>query len=81
MTKDFFYFNYPSTCVNSSYDDQYLISSSKDHSALVWQFKEDDKLEWSLVGHSDVVTCADFISNDVVATTSYDSTLRLWKLS
>ena len=30
MTKDFFYFNYASTCVNSSYDDQYLISNSKD---------------------------------------------------
>jgi WD40 repeat protein len=81
MTKSFFYSIYPTTCCNSSYDDKNLISSSKDHSAIVWRFNEDDKIEWSLVGHTDVVTCADFISNELVATTSYDSTLRFWKLS
>lgn len=74
------YFNSPVTCVNSSYDDLNLIASCKDHSAVIWKNGQINKLDYSLVGHSDVVTCADFISKDVVATSSYDCSLRLWKL-
>lgn len=75
------YFTEPVTSVNSSFDDQMLIASGKDHSALVWESSMDNKINYSLVGHTDIVTCANFISNDVVATTSYDTSLRLWKLT
>ena len=75
------YFTAPVTCVNSSFDDQMLIAGSKDHSALVWRTSEENKVDYSLIGHSDIITCADFISNDLVATTSYDTSFRLWKLN
>jgi WD40 repeat protein len=75
------YFNYPVTSVNSSFDDQMLTASSKDHMTLVWNSSEENKVNYTLVGHSDIVTCSDFISNDVVGTSSYDSTFRLWKLN
>ena len=75
------YFNEPVTSVNTSYDDLGMIASCKDHSAMVWRIDQTDKIDYSLVGHSDIVTCADFVSKDVVATSSYDCSLRLWKLN
>lgn len=52
---EFPYFTSPATCVNSSPDDKRLIASSKDHSALIWNRSEMKKIEYSLVGHHDVV--------------------------
>jgi len=79
--KNFCYFNYPSTCSNSSIDDTNMISGSKDHSAIVWGYTDVDKILFSLVGHTDTITCADFVSDNLAATTSYDSSFRIWKLS
>lgn len=75
------YFTSPVTSVNSSFDDSLLVASGKDHSAVVWECSQYNKIGYSLVGHTDVVTCANFISNDVVVTSSYDASLRLWKLN
>jgi WD40 repeat protein len=74
------YFNLPVTSVNSSLDDKKMIAGCKDHSAIVWETGVMNKMNYFLVGHSDYVSCADFITNDLVATSSWDTTLRLWKL-
>jgi WD40 repeat protein len=46
----------PVTCVNSSYDLERFVASSKDHSAIVWDVnQEEDEILYSLVGHKDIV--------------------------
>jgi WD40 repeat protein len=57
-----------------------LIASSKDHGTAIWDTNEESKINYTLVGHSDIITCSDFISPNVVATSSYDCSLKLWKL-
>ena len=77
---NFHFFNSAVTSVNSSFDDSLIIAGSKDHSALVWDSNQNQKINYSLIGHTDVVTCVDFIAQDIVASSSYDTTLRVWKL-
>jgi len=65
--------------VNTSFDDNYITASCKDHSAAVWKTNDYNKISYSLVGHSDIVTCAEFVADDIIATASYDTSLRFWK--
>jgi len=70
----------PVTCLNINENDENVISGSKDHSAIVWKLNNEDNIFFSLVGHSDIISSCDFITDNIVATSSWDCSLKLWKL-
>jgi len=37
-------------------------------------------IDFCLIGHRDIVTGIDFLTNDTVLSTSYDQTVKYWKL-
>jgi WD40 repeat protein len=80
MKNRYGYFNYPVTCVNSSFDNSHLVASCKDHTAAIWNTDSNRKLDYLLCGSLDVITCTNFLSQNLVATTSYDLTFRIFKL-
>jgi len=71
----------PVTAINCNEARELGVSGSKDHSACVWRLDDADKIVFSLVGHTDIVSSCDFISENIIATSSWDCSLRLWKLS
>ena len=79
----------PVICVNTDETGEIAVSGSKDHSAIVWRLDNNENINFTLVGHSDYVvkylyiilkTSCDFINQNVVATSSWDCSLRIWKL-
>lgn len=48
-------FNMPVTCVNSSFDFTKMVASCKDHSSLIWNPAYNQEVQYSLVGHKDIV--------------------------
>lgn len=58
-----------------------ILSTSKDHYAYVWKNGCLDKVDYILYGHNDMVTSGKFINDNVIATSSYDQTVKFWKLN
>jgi WD40 repeat protein len=57
-----------------------ILSTSKDHYAYVWKNCCLDKVDYILYGHNDMVTNGVFITDSIVATSSYDQTVKFWNL-
>lgn len=67
-------------------NDQFLISGSRDHNAIIWQREgEGEHIIQAVVltGHTDVVSAVALSrkKSDLAATVSSDMTLKVWKLS
>ncbi|KAJ3106516.1 Transducin (beta)-like 3 [Phlyctochytrium planicorne] len=72
-------------CVDSSKDGKYLISGSKDNTAIVWAYDEESKklsLFGTCAGHTEAVSAVSFAkkSSSFVLTGSEDRTVKLWDL-
>ncbi|KAJ3300782.1 Transducin (beta)-like 3 [Borealophlyctis nickersoniae] len=75
-------------CVDKSRDGNMLVSGSRDHKAIVWQFRPDAEAEnrykqiGVCVGHTEPVGAVAFPrkSSNFVITASHDRTIKLWDL-
>lgn len=57
-----------------------VITSSDDHSVMLWNLKEPNKRTVRFTGHTDAVKCVTFNKRgDIFVTGSKDNTIRLWK--
>ncbi|XP_046850672.1 apoptotic protease-activating factor 1-like [Xenia sp. Carnegie-2017] len=66
-------------CVFSSHG-QYILSSSSDGTAKVWEAVS-GKIIHTLDGRDDIITCCAFNKDDTeVLTTSYDKCVKIWQL-
>ena len=57
-----------------------ILATSKDQYSFIWDSESTEKVDSILFGHTDIVTCGKWITNEVVATSSYDQTVRFWKV-
>lgn len=62
-----------------SIDGQWLASAGHDRKVMIWSV-QDKKTLYTLDGHTGNITCARWSADarNLVATTSYDKTLRIW---
>lgn len=70
----------PITSINQSYNNKLMLSTSKDHYSYIWKTNVHDTVLYQLYGHKDKVTYGEFISDDLCVTSSYDTTIKLWKI-
>lgn len=70
----------PMTCAIESPHNKNILSTSKDHYSYVWKKGEQDKVDYILYGHSDMVTDGKFIDDNLIATSSYDQTVKFWNV-
>ena len=67
--------------VGWSPDDTKFASCSRDRNVWIWSFNKisnDFECETILEGHEDDVKCIIWLGNDLLASASYDCTVRLW---
>ncbi|MHC0068620.1 nSTAND1 domain-containing NTPase, partial [Nostoc sp. UIC 10890] len=65
--------------VNFSSNGEFIVTASKDKTAMVWNFK--GQLIAELKGHQDIVKIAEFSPNSqYILTISFDETARVWNL-
>ena len=70
--------------VCKSHDNQFLLSGSKDKSAILWALSEGSyKYVAKCTGHAETVSCVAFSkkSNSFILTGSQDLTIKLWDLT
>jgi len=65
--------------IDFSRDQQYLITCCEDHSLRIWDY-ETGKAKHILSGHHDVVSGGCFLNEDTIASSSWDMTVKIWKL-
>ncbi|KAG1469347.1 hypothetical protein G6F56_003307 [Rhizopus delemar] len=67
--------------VSFSFDGQWLASAGHDKKVMIWSVQE-KKMLYTLDGHTANITCARWSldNRNLVATSSYDKTLRIWDL-
>ena len=65
-------------CVLFSSSSPTLVSGSRDHTAIVWNFKQGLEAIHTLTGHTRNVMAAIFLSDSTIATCSTDETIRIW---
>jgi cytosolic iron-sulfur protein assembly protein CIAO1 len=67
--------------VSWSPNDTKLASCSRDRNVWIWsynQVSQDFECETILEGHEDDVKSVIWLDNDLIASASYDGTVRLW---
>ena len=67
------------TCLNFNQNDTLLLSGGKDTNIVIWDVIDQVGL-YRLLGHSDAITDASFLKNDLLATSSKDCLIKFWDL-
>lgn len=70
----------PIVCAKESPTGFSTLSTSKDHYSYIWKTGETKKIDYILYGHTDMVTAGEFIQENLVVTSSYDQTVKFWKI-
>ncbi len=70
----------PVVCAKESSSGLLTLSSSKDHYSYIWKTGETDKIDYTLYGHTDMVTAGEFIEEKLIVTSSYDQSIKFWKI-
>lgn len=65
--------------IDFSRDQQYLITGCEDHSLRVWDY-ETGQAKHLLSGHHDVVSGGCFLNDDTIISSSWDMTVKIWKI-
>lgn len=79
----FFYFTSDVTCCDTSSDDKTIAACGKDRSCEVWKLNTHDKIDYTLTGHSGIISSCVFIKNNknnIIVTGSYDNKIRIYRL-
>lgn len=70
----------PITSARQLNNSKKVVSTSKDHFGYIWELDNYEKVNYTLHGHSDMVTGGDFINSNLVVTSSYDQRVNFWKI-
>ena len=68
-------------CVLFSSSSPTLVSGSRDHTAIVWSFRQGLEALYTLTGHTRNVMAAIFLDDNTIATCSTDETIRIWSVN
>ncbi|CAI2374585.1 unnamed protein product [Moneuplotes crassus] len=66
--------------VDFSPSESRCVTACEDHSLRVWDM-ESQKGEYLLAGHHDFASAADFVNDNILISSSWDQTLKIWKLN
>ena len=80
LKDSFYYFTSSVTCAKLSKDDKRIVACGKDRTAQVWKIDTHEEIDYTLSGHKNVISCTDFVNDNMVVTGSYDNTIRIWNL-
>jgi hypothetical protein len=73
--------NHIVTCLAFTPNCDYLVTGSKDKTAIIWNLKEGGIIEKVLTGHTKKLTCIRITANsEFLFTSSSDSTVIIWSL-
>ena len=70
----------PCTNAIQSPSNNFILGNFKDHYSYIWKSDLDDKIEYQLNGHNDIVYCGLFVNDSLVVTGSADQKIAFWKL-
>jgi len=60
-------------------DQERLVTCCEDQSLWIWNWQDTDS-KYLLSGHTDFAVCGDWLSNDTVVSTSWDLSIKIWKI-
>lgn len=65
--------------IDYSPDHKHLITSCEDHSLRIWDYASGVS-KYLLAGHRDVVSGGSFLNHDTIVSSSWDMTVKIWKI-
>lgn len=65
--------------IDFSRDHKNLITGCEDHSLRVWDYASGEA-KYLLSGHKDVVSGGSFLNNDTIVSSSWDMSVKIWKI-
>ena len=65
--------------IEYSRDGKYLLTGCEDHSLRVWDYATGES-KFLLSGHKDVVSGGSFLNQDTIVSSSWDMTVKIWKI-
>lgn len=80
QTNQYYYNWMPMTKLDLNRNSNLIMCSSKDSFVYLWENNVNNKLKYQLIGHKDVVTSCKFLSDNLIASSSYDQTVKFYKL-